>query len=102
MFVCEAVNQPGAEVCGDGLDNDCDGTVDNGCGSAVDGGGITGDGGTSVSDGGGAGSDGGLPTDPNHRSGCGCRAGDGARADGTVGLLLGALLLGFAWHRRRH
>ncbi len=31
-FVCAPVNQAVAEVCGDSVDNDCNGTVDNGCG----------------------------------------------------------------------
>jgi Notch-like protein len=29
---CIQTNPPEAEICGDGLDNDCDGVVDNGCG----------------------------------------------------------------------
>ncbi len=32
---CVQTVQAGAEVCGDGLDNDCDGTVDNGCGGGT-------------------------------------------------------------------
>ncbi len=31
-FVCAPVNQAVAEVCGDSIDNDCNGAVDNGCG----------------------------------------------------------------------
>ena len=31
-FVCAPVNQAGAEVCGDSVDNDCNGAVDDGCG----------------------------------------------------------------------
>lgn len=31
-FQCAPVNEPIAEVCGDMTDNDCDGTIDNGCG----------------------------------------------------------------------
>ncbi|HXG19850.1 MAG TPA: putative metal-binding motif-containing protein [Methylomirabilota bacterium] len=30
-LVCQQTTQPGAEICVDGLDNDCDGIVDNGC-----------------------------------------------------------------------
>ena len=30
-FVCQAAQGPSQEVCGDGLDNDCNGAVDNGC-----------------------------------------------------------------------
>jgi len=34
--VCTPVQPAGAEVCGDGLDNDCDGQTDEGCGCAHD------------------------------------------------------------------
>ncbi len=30
-LVCQATQPPGQEICGDGLDNDCNGAVDNGC-----------------------------------------------------------------------
>jgi hypothetical protein len=34
--VCNPVQPAGAEVCGDGLDNDCDGQTDEGCGCVHD------------------------------------------------------------------
>ena len=31
VLVCVPNNSPSTEICGDGLDNDCDGLVDEGC-----------------------------------------------------------------------
>jgi hypothetical protein len=96
--------RPRFETC-NGVDDDCDDVVDEGCGGddetdASDGGEETSDGGHETSDGGAETSDGGdAGVVDGGGGGCGCRA-SGTAADGFVSIFLTAALWWFGRRRR--
>jgi hypothetical protein len=102
---CESDNQAGTEVCGDGLDNDCDGVTDNGCPGPDGGTHAVSDGGSqvdsAVSDGGsladGSGSDAGQQH-PAVMGGCACRGAVSPVQAAGNGIIAFLLLL---WAGRR-
>ncbi|MFK7986704.1 MAG: putative metal-binding motif-containing protein [Sandaracinaceae bacterium] len=85
------VNPDRPELCADGVDNNCDGDIDE---AGCEGG--SGDGGTGSLDGSTGGLDGGVGTDggPGGETdgGCGCRAAGSGRAPSTLWLAAFALL----------
>jgi hypothetical protein len=107
---CDPLAGPTTEVCGDGLDNDCDGVTDNGCGGPDGGqppgpdGSIGPDANGTVSDGAGVDPDTGSgPSVGSAKGGCDCRASDPRQSD-TRGpwwwLVLAGLLLAGLVRRR--
>lgn len=125
---CEGDTGPVGEVCGDGLDNDCNGTVDNGCaaggaGGAGAAGGSAGEAGAGGAGAGGAGGEPTLdagpeeagiggdagagdastakpPTAMGEDGGCGCRL-VGFRSTGGSGAWVALVVIALGARRRR-